>query len=620
MARRAAIPSGLGDCAAFLGLSIGKDTEGKRLIKKFSLPQKPTKKQPLTRIRPEDDPDEFNRFVAYCVKDVIVERAVHKKLKLFELKGDILESFLFDAEMNQRGVPVNVDALKRTDTLVEKFNVKLTEKFRAIVGLKPSQGAKFLEWLKERGFPGKNLQAATVENVLDNNPELIGMTEEAIEALQIKTLVGFAALKKIPKMLEAACADGRVRGSLLWSGAERTHRWSGKIIQPQNFKRPVIKDTEVLYDLLCTTDLECDDLETTQDNPLLSIASCIRHFIQPKPVEHNNWDDPMPMKFPSGFFDADYSAIEARIAPWLCGSEEKLQLFRDKAPIYERMGAKIFNKTIEEVVAAAKTENWRFVGKQAELGCTYNMGGKKFRSAALQFGQDLKQKLADLAVKTWRTDSANVPIVNAWKSIGEAAIDAIKYPGERFNGTDKITFKYQSVGFPALVAKLPSGHCLIYPKAKLVPVWSVFHAGEANKFYTPLKAQDFRATLAVRIRKINETLPPAEHKRVPEVREGEEINFWGKANGHWSWQSTYGGKLLENCTQAVAGDIMAHGALRAAELGYNIFMLVHDQALAEMFEGGTIEEFCAALCTLPDWAKGLPLEAEGGVIPFYRKD
>ena len=524
--------------------------------------------------------------------------------------------------MNARGVPVNVDALKRTDILVEKFNVKLLEKFQAITGHKPTQLALFKLWLKERGYPAKDLQAGTVENVLSNSPELIGMTSEAIEALQLKTLVGFASLKKIPTMIGAACEDGRVRGALLWSGAERTHRWAGRTIQPQNFKRPEIKDTETLYNLLCTTDLECEDLESMHDNPLLSIASCIRHFIQPKKMfSFAALVDPSKPKYPpSGFFDADYSAIEARIAPWLCGSEEKLQLFRDGAPIYERMGAKIFGKSIDEVVANAKTENWRFVGKQAELGCTYNMGGKKFRSSCLNFGQDLSQKISELAVKTWRTDSANVPIVNAWRSIGEAAVDAIKNPGTRFNGTDKLTFIYQNVGFRALVAKMPSGHCLIYPHAKLVPVWSIFHAGEANKFYKPELAEKFRNTLVVRYRKINETLPPTKQKQVPNVREGEEIQFWGKSDGHWSWQSTYGGKLLENLTQACAGDIMSHGALRAAELGYLIFMLVHDQALAELFEGGTIKEFCAALCTLPDWAKGLPLEAEGGVIPFYRKD
>ena len=606
MARRAAIPSSLGECAKFLGLGEQKDKEGKRLIKKFSCPHKPTKKQPLTRIRPEDDPEGFQLFVDYCVQDVIVERQIHKKLRKFELKGEVLESFLFDAKMNARGVPVNVDALKRTDDLVDQFNVKLTEKFREITGHNPTQLALFKLWLQDRGYPAKDLQAGTVENILSNSPEFIGMTPEAIEALQLKTLVGFAALKKIPTMVNAACKDGRVRGALLWSGAERTHRWAGRTIQPQNFKRPVIKDTELLYDLLCNADLEMEDLESIHDNPLLSIASCIRHFIQPEDK--------------TGFFDADYSAIEARIAPWLCGSEEKLQLFRDKAPIYERMGAKIFNKTIEEVVAKAKTENWRFVGKQSELGCTYNMGGKKFRSSCLSFGQDIPQKISDLAVKTWRTDPANVPIVNAWKSIGEAAVDAIKNPGKRFSGTDKLTFKYQNVGFRALVAKMPSGHCLIYPHAKLVPVWSIFHGGEANKFYKPEQAEKFRNTLVVRYRKINETLPPMKQKQVPNVREGEEIQFWGKSDGRWSWQSTYGGKLLENLTQACAGDIMSHGALRAAELGYLIFMLVHDQALAEVFEGGTIEEFCAALCTLPDWAKGLPLEAEGGVIPFYRKD
>ena len=97
MARRAAIPSSLEDCAKFLGLTQQKDKQGKDLIKLFSIPQKPTKKQPLERITPKDDPQAFHEFGRYCVQDVIVEREVHKKLAAFELKGETLEAFQFDA-------------------------------------------------------------------------------------------------------------------------------------------------------------------------------------------------------------------------------------------------------------------------------------------------------------------------------------------------------------------------------------------------------------------------------------------------------------------------------------------------------------------------------------------
>ena len=232
------------------------------------------------------------------------------------------------------------------------------------------------------------------------------------------------------------------------------------------------------------------------------------------------------------------------------------------------------------------------------------------------FGQDVDKDTAKLAVKTYRTVNAKVSA--AWKSIDNAAKDAIRTPGKTYKGTDKITFCFSNeAGFPALIARLPSGHCLIYPKAYLKTMYSVFHEEEMKKFYSYDEAEKYLKKKGLNVERIND-----DGKRMPPMTPsiGEEIQFWGKKDGRWCWESTYGGKLLENATQAVAGDIMVNGAINASNLGYEIFMLVHDQALSEMKEGQSIEQFCDALCDLPEWADGLPIEAEGGVIPYYLKD
>ena len=596
MARRAAIPHSLGECAKFLGLPVEKDTEGKRLIKKFSMLQRVTKKQPQARIYPQDDPEDFNKFVDYCVQDVIVEREIHKKLKKFELKGETLEGFLFDAGMNHRGVPVNVNALEIVNDLVDELDEKLVNQFREIVGLNPTQRDKVLTWMRERGFPSKNMQATTVETVLEKTPESIGMDPVAHEALRIKSLVGFAALKKIPTILAAANTDGRVRGALMWSGAIRTHRWAGRIIQPQNFKRPVIKDNMQFYSTLCEGWLTIEEIELMYDNPLLAIASCIRHFIQPHDFTQ--------------FLNADYAAIEARIVCWLCGQEDTLEAFRRGEDLYKLMASKIFNKSVEEV----DSED-RFVGKQTILGAGYNMGSKKFQSTCAGYGQEIDKPTAELAIKTFR--SVNSKISGAWKTIDQAAKDAVACPGKKFHGTDKISFCYsKEPGFPALIMRLPSGHCLIYPQAKLVDTWNVWHEGEMKKFYTQFKADEYlRIKRLDREREDDEgnILPPVEWSR------GTEVQFWGNVQGRWCWVSTYGGNLLENACQAVAGDIMTHGILTARDRGFDTFMLVHDECLCEWHEGQTVEDLCDALCELPDWAHGLPLKAEGDLIPFYKK-
>lgn len=577
MARRAAIPSSLEQAASFLKLDAQKDNRGKALIKLFSVPQKPTKKQPKTRILPKDEPEQFHEFGQYCKQDVVTEMAVHNKLKAFEMQGETLEAFHFDMRMNERGVPVNVGALEIAEKLVNEYDTKNTEDFRAMTGLNPTQRGKVLEWMQERGFPGKNMQAATVDQIIEDGAEAYGMTPEAFAALKLKRLSGFAALKKIPTMLNAACPeDNRVRGSLMWSGAERTHRWAGRIIQPQNFRRPTIANTEHLYRVLKSGNLDVESLELIYESPLEAIASCIRHFIEPESSFHidlHRHND----EEPGMFLDADYSAIEARIVLWLAGQEDGLQLFRDKKDPYIAMASKIFGVPVDDI-----NKDQRFVGKQSVLGAGYGMGPDKFRATALQFGRDLSQEISEKAIKTFREVNFKIPAM--WRAFDQAAKEAIANPGKVVKANDKVKFAVTNKpGFPALVMQLPSGHNLIYPHPKVAPAVKKYRGEE----YTT-----------------------------------DEISFIGKRLSKWQRIGTYGGSLVENATQAVAGDLMTHGALKADSLGYKIFMLVHDQALAEFdpTTGQTIEGFCDALCTLPAWAEGLPLEAEGGLVPFYKKD
>lgn len=679
MARRAAIPSSLSGAGEFLGIAEAKDKAGAALIRKFSIPRRATKKDPRTRILPEDEPGEFQRFISYCRQDVAAEKEIHKRLHAFELQGPVLDSFQFDFEMNDRGVPVNVPALARVNALIDEYTERLTAEFVEITGLRPGQRAKVLAWMNASGYPFDNLQAAQVDRVLDNGRNgwecwrkitnangttltknwPVEMTEEAFRALKVRSNVSYAAVKKVPTMLGAACPDGMVRGSLMWSGAERTHRWAGRIIQPQNFRRPTIKGTEEAYKMLCQG-ADIDTIEMLFGPFLEVVASCIRHFI--------HW--------PGGDLNqADFSSVEARGAPWLCGGKKKLAMFERNEPIYETMAAKIFGTTVEAVIAEHKAgdSEKRFIGKQAELGCTYNMGRPKFRGTCEGFKYKPSQAmveafkprfkkmirraqrlclnpepwdereikfppfqwmqprnlvkgkkfvkrgftvwayrqdgtrrsisarltelmteqewldltyddLADRAVTTWRED--NPEIVAAWKSLDSAAKDAIRNPGKIFKGTDKISFGVtEKPGFRALVMKLPSGHTLIYPKAKLV--WKGDPDGEVNW------SDNYNT----------------------------EIQFWGKVpmKSTWGWCKTYGGKLLENATQGICGDFMANGAVVAARNGYHAFMLVHDELVGPQYPGQDHETLCKHLCSLPAWAAGMPLAAEGDTIPFYKK-
>tara|TARA_A200000159_G_scaffold162979_1_gene188051 strand:+ start:3258 stop:5576 length:2319 start_codon:yes stop_codon:yes gene_type:complete len=654
MARRAAIPSSLAAVGEFLNIEKAKDKSGGKLIAKFSKPRKPTKNNPSTRIHPQDDPEDFARFVDYCRQDVEAEREVHKRLAAFELKGLVLDSFLFDLRMNKRGVPVNVKALHHVNNLINDYNERVAAEFKEITGLNPTQRDRVHEWMVERGYPFQTLQAASVDTVIDSGGG--NMTKEAFKALKLRSNLSYAATKKVPAMLRIACADGFARGCLLWAGAERTHRWAGKFIQPQNFKRST-KASKQAYEMLC----EGADIETIEMlfGPFLEVvASCIRHFI--------HWEE-------GDLLQADFSSVEARGGPWLCGGKNKLEMFARDEPIYETMASKIFGVPVQQVIdedSAGDSEK-RFIGKQAELGCTYNMGRPKFRATCenykyrpskemvehfktrwpkllakakaiceveepfekreikfpalpfVQFRNKLEKgnfvgrafdvvayrkngtkrtvvdsakptpqewhdlcfdDLANRAVTAWRQD--NPEVVSSWKTIDKAAKDALRNPGKVFNGTEKISFGVTDApGFRALVMKLPSGHILVYPKAKLV--W----AGGADVEID--LSDDFNT----------------------------EIQFWGKVpmKSTWGWCKTYGGKLLENATQAICGDFMANGACIAEKAGYSAFMLVHDELIGPKLPGQDFETLCNHLCTLPDWAEGMPLAADGKTMPFYMK-
>lgn len=172
LARRAALPAGLDKLSTFLGGQV-KDAAGKRLIRKFSMMQpakKPTKKNPLglpvRRIRPEDDWEDFMRFVDYCKQDVRAEQHVAQRLSYFD---DPLNNanYTLHEIINDRGVSVNIAALRHAQKLIDEETAIVSRKFRELTGFEVTQGAKILTWARENGYDRDDLQAATVEEWLE---------------------------------------------------------------------------------------------------------------------------------------------------------------------------------------------------------------------------------------------------------------------------------------------------------------------------------------------------------------------------------------------------------------------------------------------------------------------
>lgn len=265
------------------------------------------------------------------------------------------------------------------------------------------------------------------------------------------------------------------------------------------------------------------------------------------------------------FLDADYAAIEARIVNWLAGQEDALEEYRNGVDRYKVMASMIYRVPAEKVGKHPQ----RFVGKQACLGCGFGMGPAKFRVTCWKMGRyDLPEGLEETAVRAFRAKHKKV--VNYWYDLERAAKRAILRKGEVVP-SNRLSFKCRDVeGMPFLLMKLPSGRKLAYPRPRI---------------------------------------------------SGDRITFFGNVKGAtWGDVSTWGGTLLENATQAVAADVMTNGTHNAERAGYETATLIHDQNLSYVKPGQTPEEFVRLLTDLPDWATGLPIEAEGALVPFYKKD
>lgn len=582
MALRAAIPASLAKAAEFLRVT-DKDKAGKALIKIFSdqkavvtLTSGKDKMKSNSPILEDKIPWDWTMTVAgqtltvaeawdmfreYCRQDVVVEHQVHQRLEKYELEGTELEGFLFDLRMNHRGIPVNREALETAKVIVDKAEELLAQEFSQITGLMPSQTGKVLAWLQQHGYPGDNLQASTMEQCKGS----AFMTQEAQRALEIRSLLSFAAVKKIPAMLDTACPDNRMRGLFTWHGAQRTGRWTASGPQPQNVKKPTIKYADSVYSDLCSG-IDFDLFAVMHGDVHEAIASCARNFIQ----------------CPDGqMLDLDLANIESRVAAFLAGCDAELDLYRKGKDAYKALAADVFSTPYENV-----TKDQRFVGKVGVLSLVFQVGAKKFWETCALWGQPIDKSLACKTVRAFRESRPEFP--RAWDSYERAIIKAVKEPNKWFDASPWVKVaRSTKKPFDRLLMRLPSGRDLVYPLPEVkraIKRHKDFETGEVREWET----DDFTFYGA-----------------------NQKTNTWGRVG-------SYAGSFFQSSVQATARDIMMHGCITAEKAGHKIFAVIHDQALAEE---GSVETYTESFTTVPSWLPAdFPLGAEGGLVPYYKKD
>lgn len=430
------LPLSLEGVGTVLGLEKQKLKEGKDLIRYFCVPCKATKvNDGRTRNYPVNDKEKWELFKSYNARDVETELAIQDKLARFPVPEYVWEQYHLDQQINDAGIALDMELVEKAIDCDKAFKKKHMDRARLLTGLdNPNSPIQLKEWLESKGVKVESLAKAAVKEML---AEADGEVEEV---LQLRQLLAKSSVKKYAAMEHAVCHDGRARGLIQFYGANRTGRYSGRLVQVQNLPQNHISDLKVARNLIKTGDF--DGAELLYDSVPNVLSELIRTAFVPKPGNK--------------FLVADFSAIEARVIAWLAGEKWRMDVFATHGKIYEASASAMFHIPIEEI---KKGSPLRQKGKIAELALGYGGSvGALTAMGALDMGV-AEEELKPL-VDAWR--KSNPMITKLWWDVDKAAVTAIK---------EKKPVKLQGLIFEyvsgILFIRLPSGRRLAYVKPRL---------------------------------------------------------------------------------------------------------------------------------------------------------
>ena len=556
-ARAMALPGKLGDAAIVLGVEEQKDAAGSRLMMQMA---KPRRTLPDGRFEWWATPDKMQRLFDYCLQDVRTERDVFQNIRPFRERERSV--FLLDQTINDRGVLVDRElALAAKDVAAaatQTANARLREITGGVAsGVTDIRG--ILTWLASQGVSSESLDKTSVAEMKTVEGEKDQSNPAVLEVLTIREELGKTSVKKIDSMLIAACADDRIRGTLLFHGAA-TGRWAGRLVQPQNFPRGNVEDPEQYIPLVMSRSVNEIDLHQA---PLEVVSSLLRAVLCAAPGHE--------------MIAADFSAIEARVIAWMAGEAWRLDVFQTHGRIYEASASMMFGVPLEHIVKGRPEYALRAKGKVAELALGFQGGVGALQAMGAEQQGLTVEEMKDVVTR-WR--EASPAIVRLWKQMETAALAAVEEPGTIHSagvGAGAVRFK-KSAGF--LWMGLPSGRTLAYAKPHLAD------------------------------------------KVTPWGSTAKELACCGQkcVTRKWTKTDLYGGILTENAVQAIAADILFEAMLRVEAAGLPIVLSVHDEIVCEVPKGrSSAAELERVMSIAPAWATGLPLAAEGWVGERFKK-
>ena len=555
--------AGLEATGKALGLPEDKKklNTGKALIRYFCVPCKPSKANgQRTRNLPHHDPAKWELFREYCRQDVVTEMEIERRLSAFPVPDFVQKQWETDLIINARGVAVDMELVDGALSLGATVRQNLMTEAMQLSGLNnPNSVAQLTEWLQEEtGEELADLRKDTVARLLkeDNN------SLKVRRMLEIRQELGKTSTKKYDAIEAAVCADGRVRGLLQFYGANRTGRWAGRLVQVQNLPRTYTEPLDLAREMVQRRNL--DGLRAVYGSVPDTLSQLIRTaFIAPEGHV---------------FIDADFSAIEARVISWLAGEQWRLEVLRTHGKIYEASASQMFGVPLEHIKKGRPEYALRQKGKVAELALGYQGStGALINMGALDMGIP-ETDLPDI-VSRWR--EANKRIRDLWYSMDNAAIQVITQGGTVGINSLILSREYDcNQGTDCMTITLPSGRKLYYVSPSI---------GQ-NQWDKP------------------------------------SIAYMGmdQKTKRWKRIETYGGKLVENCVQAIARDCLADTIERLEAAGLPVIFHVHDEVVIDITPWADndtmLDLVCSIMRTPISWAPDLPLNADGWVGHYFRKD
>ena len=430
------LPLSLEKVGEVLKLDKQKMNEGKALIRYFSIPCKPTKTNGMrTRNLPHHDLEKWSTFKEYNQRDVETEMAIKKKLSAFPMPHSEWENYWIDQNINDRGILIDEilvgSAIKFDETLREENMDRAIE----LTGLEnPNSPLQLKEWLNKKGLEIESLAKKDVESALKN------AEGDIKEVLELRQELSKSSVRKYDAMKNVKGKDNRARGLIQFYGANRTGRYSGRLIQVQNLRRNNLKDLDLARSLVKNRDYET--MEILYESPSDILSQLIRTAFIPKEGTR--------------FIISDFSAIEARVLAWLAGEQWVLDAFENGEDIYCRTASRMFGVPVEK---HGVNGHLRQKGKIATLACGYQgaLGAlKAMGGIEMGLSEDELQSIVD----SWR--EANPNIVSLWWDIDSVVKRVVKT-------RSKEEYKNLVISYEKgiLFIQLPSKRRLAYPKAKI---------------------------------------------------------------------------------------------------------------------------------------------------------